>query len=49
MGFTVMASLIASLLIDHYGWFRMDHHPLNWARSLGALLLIAGVALIAKF
>ena len=49
MGFTVTASLLASLLIDHYGWFRMDHHPLNWARALGGLLLIAGVTLIAKF
>ncbi len=49
MGFTVTASLLASLLIDHYGWFRMQHHPLNLARGLGGLLLIAGVALIAKF
>ena len=49
MGFTVTSALIASLLIDHYGWFRMDHHPLNWARGLGAVLLIGGVTLIAKF
>ncbi len=49
MGFTVTASLIASLLIDNYGWFRMDHHPLNWARALGAMLLVAGVTLIARF
>ncbi len=49
MGFTVTASLIASLAIDHYGWFRMQHHPLNLARGLGGLLLIAGVTLIAKF
>ncbi len=49
MGFTVTASLIASLLIDNFGWFRMDHHPLNWMRGLGAILLIGGVTLIAKF
>ena len=49
MGFTVTASLITSLAIDHYGWFRMQHHPLNLARGLGGLLLIAGVTLIAKF
>jgi transporter family-2 protein len=49
MGFTVTASLIVSLLIDNYGWFRMEHHPLNLARGVGGLLLIAGVTLIARF
>ena len=49
MGFTVTASLIASLLIDHYGFSRMNLHPLNWLRGLGALLLVGGVTLIAKF
>lgn len=49
MGFTVTAALIASLAIDNFGWFRMDHHPLNVWRALGALLLVGGVTLIAKF
>lgn len=49
MGFTVTASLIASLAIDHFGWFRMHQHSLNPLRSLGAGLLICGVTLIAKF
>lgn len=49
MGFTVTASLLASLAIDHFGWFRMQQHALNPWRSLGAALLIGGVSLIAKF
>ena len=49
MGFTVTAALIASLAIDHFGWFRMNHHPMNLWRALGGLLLIGGVTLIAKF
>lgn len=49
MGFTVTASLLASLAIDHFGWFRMEHHPMNLMRGLGAALLIGGVSLIAKF
>lgn len=49
MGFTVTAALIMSLVIDHYGWFRMDPHPMNVWRGLGGLLLVAGVTLIAKF
>ncbi len=49
MGFTVTAALITSLAIDHYGWFRMDQHPLNVWRALGGVLLVSGVTLIAKF
>ncbi len=48
MGFTVTAALIASLAIDHCGWFRMNHHPLNIWRALGGLLFVGGVTLIAK-
>jgi transporter family-2 protein len=46
---TVSASLIASLVIDHFGLLRMDVHPLNAPRVIGALLLIGGAALIGKF
>jgi transporter family-2 protein len=46
---TVSASLIASLAIDHFGLLRMDQHALNAPRIIGALLLIGGVTLIAKF
>jgi transporter family-2 protein len=49
MGFTVTAALLASLAIDHFGFFRMDHHPLKIWRALGGLLLVGGVTLIAKF
>lgn len=45
---TVSAALIASVLIDHYGWFRMEQHPLSLLRVSGAALLIGGVVLIAK-
>jgi transporter family-2 protein len=49
VGFTVTAALIMSLVIDHFGLFRMDHHPLNMWRVLGGLLMVGGVTLIAKF
>jgi transporter family-2 protein len=49
VGITVTAALIASILIDHFGWFRMDQHPFTLWRGLGALLLVGGVTLIAKF
>jgi transporter family-2 protein len=49
VGFTVTAALIASLLVDHFGWFRMQPHPLNIGRIVGGVLLVGGISLIAKF
>jgi len=49
MGLTVTAALIASLLIDHFGWLRVHPHPISLGRAIGAVLMICGVALIAKF
>ena len=34
MGFTVRRPHY-SLVIDHFGWFRMEHHPLTLWRGLG--------------
>jgi transporter family-2 protein len=48
MGLTVTAALIASLIIDHFGWFRMQPHPLNLGRLVGGVLLVAGVTLVAR-
>src|SRR6201996_3591591 len=48
MAITVSSALIASLAIDHFGWFRMDVHTVTPLRALGGLLLIAGAALVTK-
>lgn len=49
IGLTVTAALIASLFIDHFGWFNMQPHPANLWRICGAVLMIAGITLIARF
>jgi transporter family-2 protein len=49
VGFTVSAARITSLLIDHFGWFKMQSHPLSAERIIGSLLLVGGVNLVAKF
>lgn len=48
MAMTVTAALIASLVIDHFGWFRMDVHLVTLTKVGGAALLIAGVVCITR-
>ena len=38
--------LLCSLLLDHYGVLGVPEHPINLARVLGVVCLIAGVILI---
>ncbi|WIM88200.1 DMT family transporter [Candidatus Mycobacterium wuenschmannii] len=45
---TVSANLIASLVIDHYGWLGVPAHPLTPTRVIGGLVLITGVILITR-
>ncbi|BBY20872.1 DMT family transporter [Mycobacterium stomatepiae] len=49
MGFTVTSALIMSLVIDHFGWLRVDPHPITPSRALGGVLMVCGVVLVAKF
>jgi transporter family-2 protein len=46
---TVTAALLTSIAIDHFGFLRMEVHPCGLWRAVGAVLMVAGVALIARF
>lgn len=48
-GLTITANILMSLVIDKFGWFGMDVHPLTGWRMLGAALMVAGIALISRF
>lgn len=54
LGGTVMISLIiigemtAGLLVDHFGWFGVPVHPIDWTRLLGVAMLIGGGFLVSK-
>ena len=48
-GITITANILASLAIDHFGLLRMEQHSMNHWRALGAVLMVGGVTLIAKF
>jgi transporter family-2 protein len=48
-GLTITANILMSLIIDKYGWFGMEVHPLSGGRILGAVLMVGGIALISRF
>lgn len=48
-GLTITANILMSLVIDQFGWFGMPVHALGAGRIAGAVLMAAGIALIARF
>ena len=48
-GLTITANILMSLAIDRLGWFGMPTHELSAGRIVGAMLMVAGIALIARF
>ena len=46
-GLLITGNLLTSLAIDNYGWFHMPTHLINKARVGGAVLMVAGIAMIA--
>lgn len=48
-GLLITANLLTSLAIDHFGWLGMKVHRAGIARGAGALLMVAGIVLIAAF
>ncbi|MFL5253759.1 MAG: DMT family transporter [Rhodopila sp.] len=48
-GLTITANILMSLAIDQFGLLHMPPHPMNLGRAAGAVLMVAGIALIARF
>jgi transporter family-2 protein len=48
-GLTITANIVMSLVIDQFGWFGMEVHPLSLGRIIGGLLMVFGIALVAWF
>lgn len=46
---TVTASTVASIVIDNYAWLDFPIHEASPGRIAGAVLMIAGVSLVAAF
>lgn len=48
-GLTITANILMSLAIDHFGLLRMEVHSMNLGRAAGAILMVAGIALVSRF
>ena len=46
VGLIVAGQLVASIVVDHFGWLGFPSHPISPSRIAGAALLFAGVWLI---
>jgi transporter family-2 protein len=44
----VGGQMVASLILDHFGWVGFPEHPVSALRLLGAALVMIGVALIQR-
>ena len=49
MGINVTAALVVSLVLDHFALLGFQEHAINAGRVAGALLMIGGVVLIARY
>ena len=49
IGLILTGQVLASIVIDHFGLVRVPVHEASLPRIIGALLIIAGVALVQRF
>jgi transporter family-2 protein len=48
LALTVFGQLLASMLVDQFGWLGFPTQPLSLTRIAGAVLLLGGVGLIVR-
>ncbi len=48
-GLTLTASLLTSVVLDHFGWVGFRQHPASPARLGGCALMVAGVWIVSRF
>jgi transporter family-2 protein len=44
----VTGQMVASIVLDHFGWLGLEPRPIDLARLIGVRLLIGGVVLIRR-
>lgn len=49
MALVLTGQLVASVILDHFGWVGFEVHPASIGRIAGCLLMLAGLACISMF
>lgn len=49
LGIIVTVGVVASIVLDNYGWIGFAVHPASLWRVLGAVFMIVGVGMVALF
>jgi transporter family-2 protein len=49
MGLMLTGQMVASLVLDHFGWVGYKAHAINGPRVIGIALIIVGTALVKKY
>jgi transporter family-2 protein len=47
-GLVIAGQLLLSIIMEHFQLLGAHHHPVNFARVIGMLLIVSGVVLIKK-
>jgi transporter family-2 protein len=45
----VLGQMVASLILDHFGWLGYPLHPISFWRIVGVIFLVIGVFLVQRF
>ncbi len=48
IAFVLLGQLISMSVIDHFSLINSIHYPLTWQRTIGLLLMMAGVYMVVK-
>jgi transporter family-2 protein len=48
-GLTITANILMSLAIDHFGLLGVQQHAMSPGRTIGAVLMVAGILAISNF
>lgn len=48
VGIIVAIQILASGILDHFGWLNLPVRPMDWSRGLGIALIILGVIIMNK-
>jgi transporter family-2 protein len=44
----ICGQLLTGLLVDHFGWFGVEVHPINLSRAAGVVLLLLAGFLVSR-